>query len=273
MLVTAGAGSAFVGDRQGLSPADYQAVLAANPSLEQLFPQTYSRADLLELLTCANFGSLVDLEQGQAHFDGALFRELLSLCARQPAEPSETYRPAEMLAHGRQLLDLNVYASLSLEGIENSLDRLGPDFRFPGLPCDTGCGSAVRPVLSLAMSSSSPHKEQAWQFLRQFLTGEAEPAQGDSSLSLLRQQDLERRDRLLESANGASAWDSAALSAGLDRLLALADQADRLYGEDRNLLNLVRELAEPYFAGDKSLEDAVSDIQSRANIYLAEQLG
>lgn len=268
-LVTAGAAGSMEG-RQGLSPADYEAIRAADPGLEQLFTQTYSRADLLRLLCCADLSSLADLEQGQAHFDGELFRGLLELCARQPAEPSEAYRPAEMLAQGRQLLDLNVCGTLSVEGAENSLARLGPDFCFPGLPCAEGCGSAVRPVLSLAMASASPHKEQAWQFLRQFLTGEAELGPAEASLSILRQQDLETKDRLL--ADASSAYDAGTLSAALDKILALAEQADRLYGEDGPLLDLVLELSQAYFAGDRSLADTVSDIQSRAQIYLSEQL-
>ncbi len=269
VLVTAGASGSMEG-RQGLSPADYEAIQAANPSLEQLFTQTYSRTDLLRLLCCANFHSLADLEQGQAHFDGELFRGLLELCARQPAEPSEIYRPAEMLAQGRQLLDLNTYGALSVEGAENSLSRLGPDFCFPGLPCAEGCGSAVRPVLSLAMASASPFKEQAWQFLRQFLTGETEPGPAEASLSILRQQDLKAKDRLLSSA--ASAYDAGTLSAALDKVLALADRAVGLYGEDGPLLDLILELSGAYFAGDRSLEDTVADIQSRAQIYLSEQL-
>ena len=120
------------------------------------------------------------------------------------------------------------------------------------------------------MASASPSKEQAWQFLRQFLTGETELGSAEASLSILRHQDLEAKDRLLKDA--ASAYDAGTLSAALDKVLALADQAGGLYGEDGPLLDLVLELSGAYFAGDRSLEDTVADIQSRAQIYLSEQL-
>ena len=174
-----------------------------------------------------------------------------------------------MLAAGRQLLDIRS-PSLSLDEADALLDRLGPDFRFPGLPCGGGSGTVIRPVVSLGMAAASPHQEQAWQFLRAFLTGELSLHTG--AFSIRREENRQLLDRALGSA-AASAHGPEAVSAALEKIFALAERADRLAAGDAPLFSLIEELTGAYFAGDRSLEDTVSDIQSRSKLYLAEQLG
>ncbi len=58
-----------------------------------------------------------------------------------------------------------------------------------------------------------------------------------------------------------------------DRLLALLDSAQRSSSYDQAIERIVQEEAGAYFAGQRTVEEAASRIQSRAELYLSEQMG
>ena len=56
----------------------------------------------------------------------------------------------------------------------------------------------------------------------------------------------------------------------MERFYALYDSIDHIMEEDDVLLDIIREQAEPYFAGDKGLEETAELIQRRAELYVNE---
>jgi hypothetical protein len=57
----------------------------------------------------------------------------------------------------------------------------------------------------------------------------------------------------------------------VDRFEALLNRTERINLYDENIYNIAYEVAEAYFAGDKTLDEAVQLIQSRAELYVNEQ--
>lgn len=56
-----------------------------------------------------------------------------------------------------------------------------------------------------------------------------------------------------------------------DEILGLINATTAVYGYDESIMGIITDEAAPYFAGEKSLDDTVSMIQSRVNLYVAEQ--
>lgn len=56
-----------------------------------------------------------------------------------------------------------------------------------------------------------------------------------------------------------------------ENIYKLIDSAHIFYEYDPNIQSIVESGAKSFFAGDKSLEACVADIQSRVSLYLAEQ--
>ena len=56
-----------------------------------------------------------------------------------------------------------------------------------------------------------------------------------------------------------------------DKLRELVYSTEKMARKDDTLTEIIRTEAAACFAGDKSLEDTVRNIQSRASIYVAEQ--
>ena len=54
------------------------------------------------------------------------------------------------------------------------------------------------------------------------------------------------------------------------RIRSIIDNAQSTAGFDRQLYSIILEEAEGYFAGQRTIEDVVRNIQSRAAIYVSE---
>lgn len=178
---------------------------------------------------------------------------------------------------------------------------------FPGFPAQSGTGSGFVLDHGAAVSASSPNKEGAWAFLRFLLLpgGNLWSREVDGktfshflSFPISRpdfQQMLEprwcRKDRdgeLLLDPEGnpveAAREELTAIGtpvtmlvyqlsptqAQLDRFWALYHAIDRIGGGDQTLLDIICEQAQPYFAGDKGLEETAGLIQRRAQLYVNE---
>lgn len=56
-----------------------------------------------------------------------------------------------------------------------------------------------------------------------------------------------------------------------DQILDLINATTAVYGYDESILNIISDEAAAYFAGENSLDDTANMIQSRVNLYVAEQ--
>ena len=56
-----------------------------------------------------------------------------------------------------------------------------------------------------------------------------------------------------------------------DEILGLINATTAVYGYDESIMGIITDEAAPYFAGEKSLDDTFNMIQSRVNLYVAEQ--
>ena len=162
--------------------------------------------------------------------------------------------------------------------------------RFVGFPNDSGSGIALEPVLRLGMSTSSPNKEAVWEFFRfllsdGYLTRERWNENPGQSYCLMgipttRSAYDFRMSVWVEHQIQTNASDygnpDQEIVAGPDtgeRILALTARASGLYEYDQVLLDTILDAAGAYYADDRSAEDVAKLIQSKANLYLAEQYG
>jgi uncharacterized membrane-anchored protein len=53
----------------------------------------------------------------------------------------------------------------------------------------------------------------------------------------------------------------------------LINSLDKLYYSDGTLMSVIEEIAQEYFAGQKTVDEAAEAIQSRATLYLSERAG
>ena len=244
----AGASHAHADGYEGLSFADVDAIMSADPMLEYAFSQGISRQAFLKTALSFNASALMDWEAGTCDFTSGLFEDILRYAAMQPEEAVSgdndgfgfewDYDEAAMLASGRQLFCIG---SAEPGFMQLFSERLGEDFTLCGFPGE-GRGLAVEPLCPVGVSAATEHPDECREFLKALLT--------DSGIL--------RRD-------------TAGLSATERKGLAAFEAAEVLYGMDAEALGIIADAAAPYFAGEKSAPDVAAEVQSRVATYMAEQ--
>lgn len=140
------------------------------------------------------------------------------------------------------------------------------------------------PTLLLGISSASPRAEFAQDFLRQFLSKDAQAAMTGFSVNkdALEQQFTPNEEAVGENGEygsiGTSGWDDVHLS--LNVYIATQEQLNAFYGwmesmdtpyvEDTVLEETVFEEGDKYISGQQSLEEALNAIEQKIAIYLSE---
>ncbi len=178
---------------------------------------------------------------------------------------------------------------------------------YTGLPSASGAGSSFSIYECMAISAGSGAKEGAWAFLRTLLLPEGNTVRADepnvypweSGFSMNREtleqqlateyfHDVETGENYLDPDGKPVEYSEFALGVGypgdiilmacllppndaqLDRFWRLYNAIDHITGENDDLLSIISEQAEPYFAGDKTLEETAQLIQNRAKLYVNE---
>ncbi len=272
-----------VGGRDGWTLAELQSLLASKPAGTELIEYA-SREGILSILVSMGLDSYVDWTAGSCSFDSEDFLSLLEFAGRFPSQDTLNYNDAEetyaKLKEGKLLLQENVVSSV--------MDYLYQDAMFDGkMACvgfptaDGSAGSYLTGRQAVGIAEKSANKEGAWMFLSMLL-GEEYQDTFDMDGLALRTSSLEKQYAKAmekdENSMGAvmiSGGDftyevKAATQEQIDALRRLVDTARPGKNTDTEILNIIIEEAGPYFAGQKTAQEAADIIQSRVQIYISE---
>lgn len=175
----------------------------------------------------------------------------------------------------------------------------GGEISYVGYPRSDGeCGSSFSVINPIAMTTACKDKEGAWSFLRQFLLPQELPRDtfGDiyasnaafpvnrESFEVLLEESMklntstDEEDRPPQ-GTGAMAGSEVVFDltytpttqAQYDQIMELYNAISTIYTEDDSLWEVISEQVQPYFAGDKSVDETARLLQSRAEIYVNER--
>lgn len=244
-----------------------EGLLARYPDMT--LPNDMDREQLLTLFSWAATAEFIDWENMTCSFDCAAFQNWLRFIKERPE------------GGGENLLVVD-YNLTSNAGYWTRL-ILNDDYIIAGFPDTKGTGSyflklgnspnEMVPIgenTRLGVMASSEHPDAAWRFVKTLMLGEKE-----TNLYAGIPVFKDRFEKTVE----ASITEKTGLRDGFAYFSA--DDAQRLreqvYGTtktvhtDETLLSVIRTEAEAYFSGQKSAEEAASQIQSRLSLYLAER--
>ena len=256
---TLAARASDVEGRENLSPQDYLEIMEQNDRYEAVFMTFMDKLNMLKWVAQLGAVKYIDRENARCSFDEPSFAQLLAWCGTM----GDTVEEGSDVPY----LELSQVV-LSVEPISNparlkSLEELfGEPCAFVGFP-DGGSGFSCFNCDyggSMAIPANSSNKEGAWAFIKE-------------QLSMDKQMDMEyclpvNRQALLRRAEEELSGEQ------VERLMGLLENtrgADRC--SDSQVRDIILECGQAYLAGDKSLEETVELIQSRASIYVSEQYG
>ncbi len=236
-----------------------------------------------------NLEEYFNLNEGFCEFNTEEFKKILEFCNRFPTEneQKETDASSWRKASEGELLLMN-------EGITGLRDYqmchniFGTDISFVGYPSNGQCGSVAKSAqMTFAMSSKCADKDAAWEFIRYFL--EEDYQKGSYYLPLLRSAFDAKAEEEMEVAyetneNGEKVETAtyvigtndftlevyAAKKEEVEAVKTLIEKLERVERVDEQVLSIITEEAGAYFEGQKTVEDVIQVVQSRANIYMNE---
>lgn len=299
---TAVGASSVVGDTPGWTYDDYYAALATMPEGCEGFDIGVDRDTMLEVSLALDMTDYVDWAAGTCNFDSENFVKVLEFCKPFPdASYYENYEytaedsPANRVAQGKQMLCVVGFSSTDFFYMD--YDKVfGGQATCIGFPTNKGVGNTLAMLESYAMSSSCHNKEAAWQFLRGFLTEEYQMEGGylptnqktfekqlEKAMEVEYEKDANGNYRLDENGeripvsrgsvyDGMETYDIYATTPRQAQMLRdVIASATKMMDYDTSIINIVKEEAAAYFAGQKTAQEVCKLIQSKVNIYINEQ--
>lgn len=269
-----------------------------------LISDSYSSA--LNTILWSSLEEFVDFETGECSFDGELFGRVLEFAKNQQdvgywsdifgddATLRELYRNNSIMLTE----DMSIRETTSLLHSMYLMSDNIDDIVMIGYPMSGGNGALIYPSESIAICDKSPVKNGAWEFVKYLMFDDIQADYYRSGLPVAKKSmEMYRESEVgmncVFEENGWSSWGGdmteeeleerlkyetgtyhKVTEADVDRLVSLAKDA-RLRATahplGQQIIGIINEETEMYFAGEKSLEETQQVIQSRVGIYVSER--
>ena len=248
-----------VGDGKGLTTADYDRILSESDQYQAIFQGFMDKVNLLRYVSTVGISRYVNREDGSCSFDDPSFRELLAWCSKMCDEQPEGSFDSTVLYPEDVVLWVEWMQTPSRVHMMRDNVYHEP-FVFVGFPTGDDLGSYYTMAgWSMAIPAAASNPEGAWAFLRS---------------RLMLQEQLHLRFPVNREAAETLAREDGAADEDMALLLDLLEHTG--FAEniaDASLREIVMDCGLAYLHGEKSLDEAIDLLQSRASIYMAERYG
>lgn len=265
----------------------------------ELFNHT-RKSSVMEFMMLFGQESFWNRETGECRFDSEEFKALLKFVNHFPDTVQDT---ANFQPEPARIQAGEVLLSMAFETGLNSFQRYKEMFRdgavYIGYPTVDGSGGhrISNAYQIYGISSESDLQDGAWEFIESVLTQKKSilPSFGFPTLKLELERDVQEALYVLDE-NGEPLLDeegnpipntgstSIYWSDGwtytyrtptkeeIDIVLDLIGKARLVSEEDDEILSIINEEAEPFFQGQKSVEEVADVIQSKVSLYVSEMM-
>ena len=238
-----------------------------NMTLFKYWDRNYAAKELLSY----SMDEFVDLDNGVCDFTSDSFTDFLNILMALPGEVD--YSVDDDRSEAMQACMIYTFQSL-----QESKIMFGDDYVIKGYPTDDGREQhSLELIDAYSVMSGSKHKEGAWEFLKFCLQSDVEGGYftvNKSKLQAMIDEELahagEETERQFYTSVGVFDYHYATQEE-VEEVMRLINNASIRRDFDDEVIDIIIEETEGYFAGIKPVEEVVRIIQDRVQIYLDEQ--
>lgn len=287
------------GDKTSLTWDELDAVLAEYPGSSAF--NNLTKTDILSTALRFNYSKLVDSKTGECYFNSDMFKEILEFANTYPETidweklyQDEDYwinYETQLFIENRTLLNQGTIYNF-FEGWMNGYYRFAEATTPVGFPTDEGIGSTLAAISSYAISAKSANKDGAWEFVKSFITEEAQMKEERSDywgLPILKAaledsaQYITQKPYYIDAEGNKVEYENTVwinnqevaiepateeeAQKWIDFVLSVEVKGSYDYDD---ALEIINEEAAAYFSGQKTVEAVMEIIQSRMNIFISE---
>lgn len=283
----------LVGELQSWTMEDVEAVLATMPEGATAFGDMMRDTYIYYMMSYAG-QDFIDVETGKCNFDSQSFIDMLKYAKTLPTEyPQDYWEDYDYSYHENQYREnrallYDLYIGNIRDCKYQIKGYIGEEVSYVGFPTSLSNGSTLTSGnYTFMLSAKSKHMDGAWQFVRQFLT---EEYQNDSqyympvlkSAFLNQAKEATERSYWMDEDGNKEYYDDTWYINGEEIVLEPFTQeevdaiCEFIYTVNRtayyndDIRNIITEEAEAFFSGQKSVQEVVDIIQSRAQVFVNE---
>lgn len=285
----------IVGNHYSWTMDDLQEAFASMPEGSTITDFCATKVTMFNLIFRMLLDSYVDWNTGKCSFDSESFQNALEFVNSFPSEfesMSETDIMETLVyrrTHGLEMLSM--LGIFELYGMQAADIMYGEKTSFVGYPVgDDSIGSSFQTSEMYAMSSVCRQKAAAWEYMRSVLLPVYDTETMREALDeLLVSFPVNRADydmmvrtcmqtsesgyrRHITTTDGTSLELPPISKEELARFEDFYNRIDKIDFCDETIYNIVWEQCAPYFAGDRTLDETIAQIQNRVSLYVNEQM-
>lgn len=283
--------TSILGERSSWTMEEFREVLASLPEGTQGIGEL-NRPMFFNLMMQYAGKDFVDVSTGKCNFNSEEFISLLEFANTLPEETDyEAFDDDYWANYQSQYRDnrtllMDCYIS-SISDMRTTINGyFGEDITFVGFPTQSGQGSIVGINNTLAISAQSSNKDAAWDFVRYYLTDEYQGSL-EWNLPITRKAFDSAAQRAMEKPyymdgdkkveyddtfyiNNESVPINPLTQEQVDKVKAFISSVSKPVYYNADVQNIINEEAAAFFSGQKSAEEVVKIIQSRAELFVNE---
>lgn len=255
----------------------------------------FGRIDFLINAVALNSESYLDYENATCSFDSSEFIELLEY-AKEHLMDGEMYSSYYIsgdiprIVSGEQMLLFEhvVY----FQELQSNKALFGDEINYIGFPSESGGTNAFTLKDSFGITTTSKHKDVAWEFIRGMYADELydEFSFFPTTVSAMEKKIAEEMEPHYEENDKGEMVEApwvdyiegsdgveyrieqyAMTKEDVDEFWELLNSIDAVQKYDKDVIDIVLDVSAAYFAGDKSAEECAKLIQNRVSLYMSEQ--
>ncbi len=296
--------TSLVGNGPGWNMDEYEALLKSKPDSAAFRDMTQESFMYYATTLCMN--QFVDTKMGSCNF-GSDFIRVLEMAKEYPTQ-EELYgggdgpiaystsvsskaiaRPEydENAFRNESVLLNNLYLSTFNDIHTSQLVDFGEDVTFIGFPCESRNGSAISPIVQLAISSRSVSQEAAWSFVKTLLGDDFQNTLDYywptklSSLEKKKEKDQKPdtyvdengKEQVYENTyfiNGKEVKVGKVTDEECEKVMNFLRSLNQVSQYDQKINDIITEESGAFFSDQKSADETAKIIQNRVQTYLNE---
>lgn len=282
----------LVGDITGWTMEDALQYVASMPEGASLFGDM-TRSDFFNVVLSMRGSDFIDVSTGKCNFDSEEFISLMEFAKGLPEELGDDYYvDGWYTAYESQYREnRTLLASCHISGTENLVYTIngsfGEDVSYVGFPNEGGQGSVISTNTSYVLAAGSSHLDEAWNFMRYYLTDEYQKTvqwplpvnkkyfdevalKGTKKPSYTDEYGKEVESDYTWWINDESIVLDPLTEAQVEEVKSFVSSVTGRAYYNQDVQNIISEEMEAFYQGQKSAKDVASIIQSRAQIFVNE---
>ena len=284
-----------IGDKKGWTVSEMSAYVESKGNDVQIIPGN-SKTNILGLFTYSSIDDYIDWKNGRASFDNDEFKKILELSDRgldDMGEKNPGERKSDLFSSGRLCFDNLV--CVGAPDIAALRGRLKVETVPIGYPCKDRQGSQFILKEQYGMSSSSTHKDAAWNYLKIIMSKDHQykvmypfytfaPTRKDCFdmyIEAMKAQKtyIDKEGNTVSPISVEYADDDSDLGYvqgplsddDIDAFIEILNNTHRICEWEHSLSDIINEEARKYFQKERTLDETVTIINDRIEKYISER--